>query len=86
MNALTEAPAETAPDLRQTERETVERLASGRAKIQAELAKVIVGQREVIEQILFGFQKISKKENFSSRMLSPFLRISESENAPGIPL
>ena len=37
-----------------TERETVEQLLTGRAKIEAELAKVIVGQREVIEQIMLA--------------------------------
>jgi MoxR-like ATPase len=36
------------------ERETAERLIAGRAKIEAELAKVIVGQREVIEQIMIA--------------------------------
>src|SRR5437762_1433348 len=36
------------------ERETAERLIEGRAKIDAELAKVIVGQREVIEQIMLA--------------------------------
>jgi MoxR-like ATPase len=36
-----------------TERETAERLIAGRARIEAELGKVIIGQREVIEQILF---------------------------------
>ena len=37
-----------------TERETAERLIAGRAQIEAELAKVIVGQRDVIEQILIA--------------------------------
>jgi len=37
-----------------TERETVQRLLDGRDRIEAELAKVIVGQREVIEQILLA--------------------------------
>ncbi len=37
-----------------TERDTAERLLSGRAKIEQELAKVIVGQKEVIEQILLA--------------------------------
>jgi MoxR-like ATPase len=46
------APAALAA--RPSERETVERLAAGRATIEAELAKVIVGQRAVIEQILIG--------------------------------
>ncbi|MES1167048.1 MAG: AAA family ATPase, partial [Pseudomonadota bacterium] len=36
------------------ERETVERLLASRDRIQAELAKVIVGQREVIEQIMLA--------------------------------
>jgi MoxR-like ATPase len=54
MNPMTESKLETAPDLRQAEREMVERLVGGRAKIQAELAKVIIGQQEVIEQILIA--------------------------------
>jgi MoxR-like ATPase len=37
-----------------TDREAVERLIAGRAQIEAELAKVIVGQKEVIEQILIA--------------------------------
>src|SRR3954468_24926742 len=37
-----------------SERETAERLLDGRAKIDAELAKVIIGQREVIEQIMIA--------------------------------
>ncbi len=36
------------------ERDTAERLLAGRARIEAELAKVIVGQRDVIEQILLA--------------------------------
>ena len=36
------------------EREAVEQLVAGRAKIETELAKVIVGQKEVIEQILIA--------------------------------
>jgi MoxR-like ATPase len=36
------------------DRETAERLIAGRAKIDAELAKVIVGQRAVIEQIMIA--------------------------------
>jgi len=38
----------------EADRETVERLISGRARIEAELSKVIVGQKEVIEQILIA--------------------------------
>jgi MoxR-like ATPase len=54
MNTVTESNLETAAELRRAEREMVERLAGGREKIQAELAKVIVGQQEVIEQILIA--------------------------------
>ena len=36
------------------ERDTAERLIAGRIRIETELAKVIVGQREVIEQIMFA--------------------------------
>ena len=36
------------------ERETAERLLAGRTRIEAELAKVIVGQKEVIEQIMIA--------------------------------
>jgi MoxR-like ATPase len=55
MNALTEEkPAEALTSVDPEQRETVERLTAGRARIQAELAKVIVGQQEVIEQILIA--------------------------------
>ena len=54
MNTVTEPNLETAAELRRSEREMVERLAGGRERIQAELAKVIVGQQEVIEQILIA--------------------------------
>ena len=37
-----------------TERETAERLIAGRARIDAELGKVIVGQKDVIEQIMLA--------------------------------
>ena len=37
-----------------SEREIAERLLAGRGRIEAELAKAIVGQREVIEQILLA--------------------------------
>src|SRR5687768_3075406 len=47
------APA-TAADGFAIERETAERLIAGRARIEAELGKVIVGQREVIEQIMIA--------------------------------
>jgi MoxR-like ATPase len=44
----------TPPDAFALEREAAERLLAGRALIEAELGKVIVGQREVIEQILIA--------------------------------
>ena len=53
MNILEEPKTEPAPPSH-AERETVERLAAGRARIVAELAKVIVGQHEVIEEILIA--------------------------------
>lgn len=49
-SATTPAAAPTLP----TERDTAERLLAGRARIEAELGKVIVGQRDVIEQILLA--------------------------------
>src|SRR5213082_814963 len=55
------APAETPPapapapvSTFAQEHETAERLIAGRAKIDAELAKVIIGQREVIEKIMIA--------------------------------
>ena len=55
MNTLIETPSvDAASAAHQAERETVERLLAGRAQIEAELAKVIVGQKEVIEQILIA--------------------------------
>ena len=38
----------------ETERRTVEKLRESRVRIDAELSKVIVGQREVVEQLLFS--------------------------------
>src|SRR5580693_7706629 len=54
MSQPTEPP--TIPPLLTTEadRQAVERLIAGRAQIEAELAKVIVGQKDVIEQILIA--------------------------------
>src|SRR5437899_11101576 len=53
MNTLVEpAPEEQISPSHRAERETVERLTAGRDQIRSELAKVIVGQHEVIEQIL----------------------------------
>ncbi len=55
MSTLAEPnPEETLPATSHEERETIERLTSGRAKIEAELSKVIVGQKEVIEEILIA--------------------------------
>ncbi len=45
-------PTETAASA--TDREVFDRLFAGRTRIEAELAKVIVGQREVIDQILLA--------------------------------
>src|SRR5271169_2225491 len=54
MNALIEThPAET-PASRQQEREAVERLTAGRTQIETQLSKAIIGQKEVIEQILLA--------------------------------
>src|SRR2546428_14123683 len=55
MNTLEEAtPEEAISPIHRVEREAVERLTTGHAQIVAELAKVIVGQHEVIEQILIA--------------------------------
>jgi MoxR-like ATPase len=55
MNTLTQTQTtEPAASQFQQERETVERLTAGRAQIEAELSKVIVGQKDVIEQILIA--------------------------------
>jgi MoxR-like ATPase len=55
MNATDDTPStEAATNTLTQQREAVERLAAGRARIETELGKVIVGQREVIEQILLA--------------------------------
>lgn len=57
MNTITPTPPPLATTLatnHDTEREAVQQLVAGRAKIEKELAKVIVGQKEVIEQILIA--------------------------------
>jgi MoxR-like ATPase len=46
--------AATAADTLNEDRQAVERLSAGRVRIEAELGKAIVGQREVIEQILLA--------------------------------
>src|SRR5881409_4398465 len=43
---------ETITDSQTAEKELVEQILSGRARIQSELAKVIIGQKEVIEELL----------------------------------
>ncbi len=55
MTTLIETPPDPAlsPSSRE-EREIVEHLTAGRARIETELGKVIVGQKEVIEQILIA--------------------------------
>src|SRR5437660_11242033 len=45
---------ETITESQTAEKETVEQILSGRARIESELAKVIVGQKEVIEQLLIA--------------------------------
>jgi MoxR-like ATPase len=55
MSTTTEpTPASPALISPREERETVERLCSGRVEIERELARVIVGQKNVIEQILIA--------------------------------
>src|SRR5437773_12358526 len=57
MNALSEPqpPVIEPPQSSfEADRQTVERLTAGRAQIEAELSKVIVGQKDVIEQILIA--------------------------------
>src|SRR3989440_2454414 len=55
MNTISELTTEEAVvPAHHAEREAVERLTTGRAQIVAELAKVIVGQQEVIEEILIA--------------------------------
>src|SRR6478736_5457568 len=57
MSFTPESPITTEPPPplpTETDRETVERLAASRTRIESELAKVIVGQQEVIEQILIA--------------------------------
>jgi MoxR-like ATPase len=44
----------TEPDVYQLEQQTVEQIRSSRGKLRAELAKVIVGQSEVVEQLLIA--------------------------------
>src|SRR5437764_8903101 len=45
---------ETNSDSTEAEKQTVEQIIAGRTRIQTELAKVIVGQSDVIEQILIA--------------------------------
>src|ERR1044072_9119638 len=45
---------ETTTEAQTAERQTVEQTITSRAQIQSELAKVIVGQKEVIEQLLIA--------------------------------
>lgn len=55
MSLPTESPTPPPPLApAEADREAVARLIAGRAQIQSELAKVIVGQKEVIEQILIA--------------------------------
>src|SRR5437867_6437080 len=45
---------EQTTDALAAEKQLVEQILSGRARIQAELAKVIIGQKEVIEELLIA--------------------------------
>jgi len=45
---------ETAPELSPSDAQAVEKLIAGRARVETELSKVIVGQKEVVEQILLA--------------------------------
>src|SRR5262245_53261959 len=58
MNTIEEAnppvPATPPPLPSATDRDIVDRLTAGRARIETELAKIIVGQKDVIEQILIA--------------------------------
>src|SRR5512143_2900616 len=54
MNTLVETPNGTAAAASSREREIVERLTGGRIQIETELGKIIVGQKEVIEQLLIA--------------------------------
>src|SRR5215467_7132660 len=55
MNPVAESNIEeTVGPAHLAERQTVERLTTGRAQIIAELAKAIVGQQDVIEEILIA--------------------------------
>lgn len=55
MNTITEPQMqETLSPANQVEREIVERLTAGRIQIEGELSKIIVGQKDVIEQLLIA--------------------------------
>src|SRR5262245_21606078 len=54
MSLTTESTLTPTPLPAANDAEIVERLSTGRTRIEAELAKVIVGQQEVIEQILIA--------------------------------
>src|SRR6185369_13225029 len=54
MNLVEEPKTETTTDRLPAERETVQRLSAGRIQVLGELGKVIVGQQDVIDQILIS--------------------------------
>src|SRR5215467_1281170 len=54
MNTIEQTNPPETPAPSPTEREIVERLAAGRARIETELSKIIVGQKQVIEQLLIA--------------------------------
>jgi len=45
---------EIAPEIQSSDAQAVEKLITGRARVETELSKVIVGQKEVVEQILLA--------------------------------
>ena len=49
-----ENPAYTSTSARATDEQTVEQILSGRTRIQGELGKTIIGQKDVIEQLLIS--------------------------------
>src|SRR5579862_6795033 len=54
MNSSLDPNPPSAPPILDADRAAVERLTTGRARIETELSKAIIGQKEVIEQILIA--------------------------------
>ena len=45
---------EIAPEIQPSDAQAVEKLIAGRARVETELSKVIIGQKDVVEQILLA--------------------------------